>query len=303
MRELLEYMFVKGLSVAVNILPLRFCHYLVVCLGNLGYLFDRRHRLVALGNLRASFGSEKPTREIKRIARGAFQNLVRIAVVFLRFPKLNKDNIDRMVSIEGQGELDRALGKGKGVIFLTGHLGNWELIALTLALNGYRLNFLFQKIKNRRINGLVMRYRASIGTKAIPKGVAVRDILRALRRNEVVGILADQDAGTRGIFLDFFGRLASSPQGPIVFALATGAAILPSFMVLQGNGRYELTIGNPLKLKVTGDKRKDIVTNLTKFNKILESQVRCYPDQYLWLHRRWKTQPQKAQRASGGRKD
>jgi len=303
MRELLEYIFVKGLSGAVNILPLRFCHYLVVCLGNLGYLFDRKHRLVALGNLRASFGSEKPTREISRIARGAFQNLVRIAVVFLRFPKLNKDNIDRMVSIKGQARLDRALSEGKGVIFLTGHLGNWELVAPTLALNRYHLNFLFQEIKNRRINGLVMRYRASIGAKAIPKGVAVRNILRALRRNEVVAILADQDAGTRGIFLEFFGRLASSPQGPIVFALATGAAILPSFMVLQGNGRYELTIGKSLKLKVTGNKREDIVTNLTKFNKILESQVRRYPDQYLWLHRRWKTQPQKAQRTRGGRKD
>lgn len=291
--ELLEYLFVRGLSLVVNALPWKFACYVASFLGNLGYLIDKRHRLVALRNLRESFGSEKSESEIKRIARGAFQNLVKIAVIVLRFPKLNKHNIDQIVTIEGKENLDQALSKGKGVVFLSGHIGNWELTVAALPLKGYFLSAIAQELRNRRVNDLVMRYRERIGTKLLFKSPTLKDdILGSLKDNRILGIASDQDAGPRGVFLNFFGRPASTHPGAIAFALSSGAVVLPHFMVREKGNKYKLIIEGPLELSITGDKRRDIAMGLKRFNKILESYIRRYPDQYLWLHRRWKTRPQ-----------
>jgi KDO2-lipid IV(A) lauroyltransferase len=274
----------------------RFPKGLAMCLGsgigNLLYFALKKHRRIALGNLRLAFGDEKSGVEQERICRENFHNLGKTAIEFLRFPKLTFDNIWEEVTVEGRENLIRALEGGKGVIVFLSHFGNWELLALVYgALIPNRAKAIAFPLKNRLLNTLVWKYREHLSLKLIPRKQGVRDTLRALRDNFAVGFFADQNAGREGVFVDFFGKPASAVRGPATLALKTGAPILFSMDVRQPDDRHRVLISPPVPLENSGNFEHDVQINTARLLKTLEEYIRQFPSQWLWLHDRWKTQP------------
>lgn len=232
--------------------------------------------------------------ERKQILQGSFRNLGRLLVEFTHFPKLSKDNIARLVSHDGLENYLEGLRRGRGVIFMTAHFGAWELSSFAHALYGYPLKFLVRPIDNERVEKLISDYRTASGNAPIQRRRATRDVLKALRQNEAVGILFDQNTTpNEGVFAEFFGIPAATTPSIALFALRTGAAVIPGFLIWEEKlGKHRLRLDPPVTLIDTGDIERDVVENTKLFNRILEGYVRQYPDQWLWIHRRWKTRPE-----------
>ncbi|MEA3369195.1 MAG: ELM1/GtrOC1 family putative glycosyltransferase [Candidatus Ratteibacteria bacterium] len=292
----LEYLTVKFLGCLLRNLPQKAVIYLGGIIGSVIYYLDRKHRNISLRNLKAAFGSAKNMLELKKIARCSYMNLCQTFFEVLLFPRLNVELIDRFITVEGRKHLDDACAQGRGGILLTAHFGNWELSAVWAGLKGYPLRVLAREQRQSRLNALLNQYRAGSGIKVYAKGMAIRDLMGAIRRNEFVGVLGDQDAGRRGIFINFFRRPASTHPGPILLALRTGAPVIPCFIVRSGF-KHKIYISPPLRLEsrqAGGSSAQEIVKGgLQEFSRILESYIWLHPEQWLWLHRRWKTQPVK----------
>ena len=291
--EWLIYCCVRILAAIARRLPKRLAMFLGDGIGNWLYFISKRRRKIALDNLRIVFGAERSCRERKEICRENFRNLGKTAMEFLRFPDLTFDNIWREVTVEGKENLINALDTGKGAIVFLPHFGNWELLALVYGvLIPNRAKAIALPIKNRFLNSLVWKYRQHLSLKLIPRQQAVRGALRALRDNFAVGFFADQNAGRDGVFVDFFGRHASTVRGPATLALKTGAPILFSIAVRQSDDRHRVFISPPIKLETSGDFEQDVQMNTARLLKMLEGYIRQFPSQWLWLHNRWKTQPE-----------
>lgn len=232
--------------------------------------------------------------ERNRTLRGSFQNLARLLVEFSHFPDLHKANISQFVIHDGLENYHEAVRRGRGIIFMTAHFGAWELSSFAHSIYGYPLKFVVRPVDNARVDALITHYRTLGGNVPIHRRSAGRDILNALRNNEAVGILFDQNTTSdEGVFVDFFGIPAATTTAIAAFALRTGAAVLPGFLIWDEQMRkHRLRFDAPVQLVDTGDLAKDVVQNTKAFNKILEGYIRKYPDQWLWIHRRWKTRPE-----------
>ncbi len=287
------YIIVRTIGFFIRLIPLRPALWLGRRLGDAGYWIRKDRRLVALDNLKAAFG-EKGNKELYRIIRKVFQNLGMSFIEVLRFPKMDGRYIERHIRLEGLNRIDEALKGNRGVILLTGHFGNWELSGWTISASGYKAKVLAREQKLVRLNRLLDSYRELNGSEVIPKKRAIREIIKGLRNNEMVGILADQDGGRNGVFVNFFGRMASTSEGAIAFALKTGCTVLPAFIIREDGARHTLRIEPPLHIARSGDYEMDVKTNLQAWTNILESYIRRYPEQWLWIHKRWKTQPEES---------
>ena len=274
-------------------MPRGIAHRAGKTLAWLGFHFARRQRRAGLHNLRMVF-PEMSGGDKKRILRGCFQNMGRLLVEFTHFPELNKSNISQFVVHDGLENYLEGLRRGRGVIFMTAHFGAWELSSFAHAVYGYPLKFIVRPIDNPRIEQLISNYRTSSGNVPIQRRSAARDILKALRQNEAVGILFDQNTTRKeGVFSEFFGIPAATSPSIALFALRTNAAVVPGFLIWdKGLGKHRLRFDPPVELIDTGDLEHDLLENTNRFNKILEGYVRQYPDQWLWIHRRWKTRPE-----------
>ena len=281
---------VTGLGMAVRIMPLKLALGFGSGLGKLGYLLAPKRNRLAYENLKLAFKKEDK-KVFTAIIRGVYSNLCMNLIELLRFPLFNSGNISQYVDVRGAEHLNGALKKGKGVIMLTAHFGNWELASLTATLMGYHVKVLAREQKFERLNKLLNSYRQLKGGEVIPKGMAIREIVRHLKENGIIGILSDQDGGRRGVFVDFFGRPASTPAGAVEFALRTGCLVLPGFIIRENGGKHHINIEPPLNINVYADEEEAVREGLQNFASILESYVRRYPDQWLWLHNRWKTSP------------
>jgi KDO2-lipid IV(A) lauroyltransferase len=258
----------------------------------LGFYFAKRQRRAGLRNLRIAF-PELDDAQRTRILQGSFQNLARLLVEFAHFPELNQRNISRVVIHEGLENYLEALRRGRGVIFMTAHFGAWELSSFAHALYGFPLKFIVRPLDNRLVENLISKYRTLSGNTPIERRSAARDTLKALRRNEAVGILFDQNTTrSEGVFADFFGVPAATTPSIALFALRTGAAVVPGFLIWDDVlGKHRLRLDPPVELIDTGNLDRDVIENTRLFNRILENYIRRYPDQWLWIHRRWKTRP------------
>ncbi|HTM49352.1 MAG TPA: lysophospholipid acyltransferase family protein [Bryobacteraceae bacterium] len=245
-----------------------------------------RLRRVGLRNLEMALPNLSAA-ERSRVIDGAFRSIARMLFTFSRFPRIHKDNIHEWIRYEGYEHFEAALARGNGVLFATAHLGNWELSAFAHALMSAPMNVVVRPLDNPRIDGLVERRRAASGNRLIGKKDFARSILQALKNNEAVGILIDQNAGLdNGVFVDFFGIPACAVVGFAKIAAHSGAAVIPGFALWsEAERKYILRFFPPLPL--TGDAALD--------TQILHAQLECvirrYPDQWLWMHRRWKTRP------------
>jgi KDO2-lipid IV(A) lauroyltransferase len=258
-----------------------------------GFHLARRQRRAGMRNLELAF-PEKSEHQRLQILRGCFQNLGRLLVEFSHFPELTRENIAKYVDVDGFANYAEAVRRGRGVIYLTGHLGAWELGSFSQSIFGYPLKFVVRPIANSRVEALISHYRTLGGNAPIHRRNAGREILQALRRNEAVGILFDQNTTrSEGVFADFFGIPAATTPAIATFALRTGAAVVPAFLIWDANlKKHRLTFAPAVEIIETGDKAHDIVENTKRFNQVLECYVRKYPDQWLWIHRRWKTRPE-----------
>ena len=281
----------KSIGFCVSRLPRSVTLALGGWLGVLVFYLASQQRELACEHLRCSL-TLPDERRVKAIAKQCFENLGKTAVEFMQFPRLDRKRIQQYVTFEGIEHVEQALALGKGAIILTGHFGNWELLAASISTTVAPLTPFVRELRSPRLNALVSSYREKAGYATIDRDTGMRHALRCLKRNELLGIVADVDTVVSGVFVDFFGRHAYTPYSPVAIALKTGAAILPTFIIRQPDGSHRAIIEPPLALKQTHAKEKDLVINTQKFTKIIESYIRRYPTQWIWMHRRWKTQPQ-----------
>jgi KDO2-lipid IV(A) lauroyltransferase len=261
-------------------------------LSLLGFYLVRAERQKTIKHLTMVYGKEKDSQEIYRIAKAVFLNLGRNMADAFRIPCYNSQNIDRIVRAKGLDNLDRALQKGKGVLALTGHVGNWELMGGYLAMKGYAVNVVGAPIYDSRLDDLVINNRLKSGMKYIARGSATREIIRALRRNEIVGLLIDQDTKhVDGVFVDFLGEQAYTPVGPVILAMKTAAAIVPMAIHIQKDNTHLVEIEDELELVFAEDESDNRIHNTQLCSNAIEKFIRKYPTQWVWMHRRWKTKP------------
>ncbi|MCU0643224.1 MAG: lysophospholipid acyltransferase family protein [bacterium] len=261
-------------------------------LSLLGFYLVRSERRKTLQHLTMVYGGEKSQQEIYRMAKAVFFNLGRNMADAFRIPLYNSENVDQIVAAKGLEHLDRALAKGNGVLALTGHVGNWELMGGYLAIKGYPINVVGAPIYDPRLDALVVQNRQQSGMKYIARGSATREIIRALRRNEVIGLLIDQDTKhVEGVFVDFLGKNAFTPAGPALLAAKTGAAIVPMAIHITKDNTHLIDIEDELDVQTTADPENDRIYNTQIFSKAVEKFIRLYPTQWVWMHRRWKTMP------------
>ena len=259
-------------------------------LGSVAYRFASEQRALAEKNLNLSLELKDGT-SAKRIVRRCFRNLGKNLIEFIRFPHTSSEKNREIVTFEGKTHIDGALAEGKGAIILTGHFGNWELLAASLVEQVAPLTPIARRLRSQRLDALISGWRRAAGYSTIDRDSAARDILRCLNRNELIGVLADVDTSVDGVFVDFMGRPAHTPYSPVAIALKTGAAVLPTFIIRQPDDSHRVVVEPPLNLKRTGDRDRDFIINTQMFTEIIESYVRRYPEQWIWMHERWKKQP------------
>jgi Kdo2-lipid IVA lauroyltransferase/acyltransferase len=293
MRRKLEYAAAWPFIKLLGILPRPLSRAFAIAIAQLFYLFHVRLRRVGMRNLAMAF-PEKSEAERARILRGVFTSLGRQLSEVCRFPKYTIDNVDDVVVYDGLENYERAYARGKGVLFVTAHFGAWELSAFAHSLHGHWLHVVMRPMDNEYLDRLIQGYRTMYGNKTVGKDDFVRGLLAAMKAGEVVGILMDTNmTPPQGVFVDFFGIPACTASGLARIALRTDAAVVPGFTIWDDSLRkYRLRFDPAVELVRTGDLEADIVANTQKFTKVIEDYVRKYPEQWLWVHRRWKTRPE-----------
>ncbi len=249
-------------------------------------------RRAAVFNLRVAF-PDMTDAERNRILRGSARQIGWMAGEFAHFPHYKRDGIERVIVPDGFENFDSAHRLGKGVLFLTGHASAWELAPFAQSLYGYPLSFLVRPIDNARVEELVNRYRCLSGNTPIEKNKSARAMFQVLRSGGSVGILIDQNTSPdEGVFVDFFGVPACTTTGLARIALRTEAAVVPVFVFWDEQMRkYHLRFEPAMELVRTGDEQRDIVENTARFTRAVEDYIRKHPDQWLWVHKRWRTRP------------
>jgi KDO2-lipid IV(A) lauroyltransferase len=232
--------------------------------------------------------------ERRRIERGSFRNLGRLLGEVSQFPRLDRDNISSIVVYEGLENYLNAKAQGRGVILLTGHIGAWELSVYAHSIYGYPMSFLARRVDNPLVERLAENQRARYGNRIIDKKNSVREVLKTLKSGGVVGILADLNSSREeGVFCDFFGVPACTTAGVATLALRTGALVLPGYLVWDEAARiHRLHFEPPIETINTGNQKEDVQVNTERYTKTLETIIRRHPDQWLWIHRRWRTRPE-----------
>lgn len=292
MREWVEYAAVWLTLKGLGVLPRSLARSTAVALVRGLYALQPKLRKTAELNLRVAFPDWSDAQR-HTVIRGMLRNLGRMAAEFARFPKYTKENIQQFVILDGHENFLEAHRRGKGVLVLTGHIGAWELSSFAHALYGFPLHYMARPIENARIDALVNAYRCRTGNRPIFKNESARAMLKILKDAGTIGILADQNTmPEEAVFVDFFGKAASTTTGIARVALHTDAAVVPGYAVWDENfTKYRLRFEPRVELIRTGDAERDIFENTQKFTKVLEEIIRKYPDQWVWVHGRWNTRP------------
>jgi len=273
-------------------------------LGRIGYHADGRHRKIALSNLERAFGDNPGPRQRRRLARRVFQQLGQLLFEIGRYRRWRLEDGPRQIRMEGLHHYREALNRGRGVLVMTAHMGNWELMPMLAAMTPVRVHIVYRPLSYPPLNRYFEASRSRFGAGLIPTARSMRRILQVLGRGEAVAMLMDQNFDCHeGVFVDFFGHRACTNKGLALLARHTGAPVVPVFLI-RHHGRFVAEIGPELPLIRTGDKTKDLEANTQRYNQIIENVVRRHPEQWFWVHQRWKTRPYHPwpgpqQRASG----
>ena len=285
----LLYSVALGVLKGFACLPLPLAYWLGARLGELTYVLLAGRRRIALANIDLAFGMEKSREERCQIARAAFRNLGYHLVDFSRVWQLTRQRFTQMCDIEGLEHITTLLQRGKGLLILSEHFGSWELSpAIALCVNT-PLHVIVRPLDNPALQRLAEAYRRCCGYHTIPRRTALADCVKALRRGEIVAALVDQSSlRQESVVVEFFGTNAYTSRGPALLALRTGCPVISGFLIRLGAGRHRLVFSAEIPVQRTGHIQHDILENTRRFTQVIEAQVRQHPDQWFWLHRRWK---------------
>ena len=290
----IEYHLVRIVGIIVQALPQSVAIFVGRLFGDIFYHVIKIRKDRAFQNLKASFGSEKSDKELKRILKDNYRHFGIMLIEFARFPNMNRDSLLQKITVVDEPTIREAFSHDSGILFLSGHFGNWEILAAYLASCGRPLHAVFKEQKNKSIDKIIKEYREKVGLIPIKvKGEAARGTLRAFKLKATVLIVNDQDAGGKGMFIDFFGRPASTSTGPAIIALKTRVPVYCVFCVRRTGSHYEIFIEKFPDLENLQADDEGINRFLITYNKILEKYIKQYPEQWFWMHRRWKTQKKK----------
>ncbi|HXJ04883.1 MAG TPA: lysophospholipid acyltransferase family protein [Candidatus Acidoferrum sp.] len=292
MKEWLEYAVVWLILKKLGVLPRRLARGFAASVTSLLFSLQPKLQKTAEFNLRLAFPDWTDAQR-KDATRKMVRNLGWMAAEFAHFPRLRKKNIEKVVILEGHENFLEGQHRGKGVLYLTGHIGAWELSSFAHALYGYPLHYMARPLDNQRLDALVNKYRCASGNEPIFKNESARVILKILKDSGTVGILADQNTmPEEGVFVDFFGKSACTTTGLARVALHTGAAVVPGYAYWDESiQKYRLRFEPPVELIRTGDTERDVFENTQQFTKVIEEIIRKHPDQWVWIHQRWKNRP------------
>lgn len=280
-------------SLIIKVIPGSCIYVFAGNMAALGYLIARKQRRIALETLNIAFGQEKTKGQIEQIAKDCFTFIAKSGLEIMLLmdrPQLIKKRIE----MAGKSNLDAALAKGKGAILVSAHFGNFPLMMAKLSLEGYKISGIMRYMRDARAEKFFTAKRTQLGIKTIysqPRNLCVEETIKTLRNNELVFIPLDQNFGTGGVFVDFFGRKAATATGPVVLALRTKASILPCFIIRQKDDRHKIIFEEPLILEEPG---ASIIASIQRLTNIIESYIRKYPAEWGWIHRRWKSRPSQA---------
>lgn len=292
MREWLEYRAAWLGVKTLGLLPRSVARFVGASFAAAAYTIRTPLRRTAMFNLRLAFPDWSDAKR-RQVIRKMIRQVGWMAGEFSQFPKYTRERIEQIVALEGFEHFDAGRRRGKGVLFLTGHMSAWELAPFANSLYGYPLHFLVRPIANRRVDALINHYRCLSGNQPIEKNRSARAVLKLLGEGGTVGILSDHNTGLEeGVFVNFFGIPASTASGLARIALRTDAAVIPGFLIWDDQRRkYRLWFGPAVELSRSGDEEADVRENTARFTRVIENHVRAHPDQWLWVHRRWKTRP------------
>jgi len=283
------YYAAKVLLFVIRLLPRSVSLFIADILGRLSFMLVGKYRRVAISNLDEVFSHDHEKNV--RIARDVFRNLAKNGADWIKLTSLSKKEIASLVTEStGFQHVDKALAEGKGVIVLGSHFGNWELLLAYFIVKGYKGAVVGRRIYFHKYDKFITRLRNRFGTFVIYRDESPKKVLKVLKEGYVLGILADQDVGSlEGVFVDFFERSAYTPTAPVKLAMTTGASIIPAFMLRRRDNTYKMILEEPIKVDAGGDKEEKIKKYTQAWTQVLEKYVRDYPEQWVWLHSRWKT--------------
>jgi KDO2-lipid IV(A) lauroyltransferase len=280
-------------SLIVKVLPASCLYAFAKNIAALAYIFAKKQKKIALDSLSVAFGKEKSAQEIEKIAKDCFTYIAKSAVELMFF--FDKPlALKNLVQIQGKENLDQALEQGRGVILVSAHFGNFPLLLGRLAVEGYKAGGIMKPMHDARMEKIFLKKREKFGVRTIysqPRNACVNSTINALRNNELVFIPIDQNFGTNGVFVDFFGEKAATATGPVILAQRTKAALIPCFILRQPNDHHTIIFEPELELEEGRDAQDVILVNIQKLTDIIESYIRKYPAEWGWIHRRWKSKP------------
>jgi KDO2-lipid IV(A) lauroyltransferase len=285
LRRFATFLLIKVLVGIACVMPRPLGHAFFGALGALAYRLLRRSRRVALANLRLVYGPRPTDRQLGDMAKRSFVNLGKFAFDAVKMDRYTPQRLERMVKVIGRHHLDRALAEGAGAVAITGHIGNWEFMGGYLARIGYPLNVLATRIRNSRVDDLLVGLRRRTGMKVLERSRGLLSAFRCLKKGEMLGVLMDQDTSVESITVDFLGHPAKTPVGPAKLASRTGAAVLPMVMLMEPDGTYRIEIKEPIRLNGDGALADDV----EKCSRALEEFIEREPAQWAWMHKRWKS--------------
>ncbi len=279
-------------TLITKVMPSQWLYCFAGSIAFLGFIFVSKQRRIAVEGLSIAFGKDKTVEEIKKIAEECFSYMAKSAVELLFLldrPRMLKGRVE----IKGKKNLDAALSAGKGIILVSAHFGNFPLMLAKLGLEKYPVSCVMRHMRDTRVEKILFKRRQEYGVKTIytqPRKECVDAIIRTLRNNELIFLLMDQNFGTGGVFVDFFGRKAATATGPVVFAQRTEASLVPCFILRQKDDSHKIVFEPALELVKGKTAQETIVINVQKLTAIIEAYIRKYPAEWGWIHRRWKTQ-------------
>jgi len=284
------YRVIKNVLRVGSFIPRRILTLFAYPAGIIWYTIDRNHRKIAFDNMMKAFTDEITPSRCRRLVIANFIQLSRVALELPSLLRFNFQNMDSYVEFSGEEHPKAALAKGKGVFFLTAHLGNWEMMALATPLKfNFPAYIMARPLDHKPMDAVLTEIRTRTGNIVIDKDNSAGRLRELLRQNQVIGILLDQNASWfEGVYVPFFGRVACTNKGLAMLAIRYGATVVPAFNIRQKNGRYKIMFDPPVKLIRTGDLGRDIVENTRRFNEIIEKYIRLGPENWLWVHRRWR---------------
>ncbi len=291
---LIEYWLALATCGLARLLPYPLAYRLGGILGLVAFKIDKRHRSITLDNLRNSFKDKSET-GLYETAKDVFINFGRSAIEFIRSDRFFKDGVEKNFRIINLESYDRALSKGRGLLLLTGHCGSWELLALAQSVRKPPFGVVVRPLDNPYLEKLVSKVRTRYGNFLIGKKWGLKEILRTVSEGGTVGILLDQNVARKeGVFVDFFGRPACTNKGLALIAARTKAPVITAFIRRVDRELHEIYLGDEIPFVDSGDKEADLITNTQVYTRAIEDFIRKYPDQWFWMHRRWKTRPLEA---------